>query len=264
MLCWGHDSNGQATPPDGATFSRISVGLYHGCGLLDGQNGQSAGQAVCWGAQNDLDANNNVVPTVFGFNIRADFGQADIPAKLVDKEFISISAGRYHTCAVRSDTGAVECWGLSQNTEIPEELTDERFSSVSVSSLRGFTCGITEGNRVRCWGPGEQHHVPEEYVDADFASVSASVHHVCATQTNGRVFCWGADADTSTPEIDIYKGSTIVNTRQAWVPRSFRARPPVEGLEGGSAPSRKCSHPPHRAYDPRCDTEWRRSGASGR
>ena len=223
VLCWGHNANGQATPPAGATFSQLSVGLYHGCGLLDAQDGQSARRAVCWGADNNLDENDNVVPTIYRFDTKADFGQADIPAKLADKEFTSISAGRYHTCAVRSDNGAVECWGDAEATKIPTQLSDERFSSVSVSSLALFTCGITEGNRVRCWGPGEQHHVPEDYVDAEFASVSASGWHVCATTANGRVFCWGADADTSTPEIDIYKGSTIVNTRQAWVPRSFRA-----------------------------------------
>ena len=227
VLCWGHNANGQATSPADRTFARISVGLYHGCGLLDAQNGQIAGRAVCWGAENDLDENGNVVPTIYGFNTRADFGQAAIPSELADVTFKSISAGRYYTCAVRSDIGAVECWGYSQYTEIPEELTDERFSSVSVSSLLGFTCGITEGNRVKCWGPGEQHHVPEEYVHADFVSVSASLYHVCATNADGLVFCWGADADTSTPEIDIYKGSRIVNTRQAWVPRSFRALPPV-------------------------------------
>ena len=223
VLCWGHNSNGQATPPALATFSRVSAGLYHGCGLLDAQNGQNEGEAICWGAKNNLDENGNVVPTWAKLNQMADFGQAEIPAELAVVKFVSISAGRYHTCAVRSDTRAVKCWGFSENTVIPPDLASERFASVSVSNYANFTCGITESNRVKCWGPGEQHHVPNEFVDVDFTNVSASFRHVCATNANGRVLCWGADADPSTPEIDIYKGSTIVNTRQAWVPRSFRA-----------------------------------------
>ena len=38
------------------TFASISAGWYHTCGLLDDQNGQLAGKAVCWGAENNLDA----------------------------------------------------------------------------------------------------------------------------------------------------------------------------------------------------------------
>ena len=108
VLCWGHNSNGQADPST-STFSQINAGMYHGCGLLDGQNGQMSGRVVCWGAQNDLDAENEITNTVFNFDTRANFGQADVPAALADVAFTSITAERYHTCAVRADNGVIEC-----------------------------------------------------------------------------------------------------------------------------------------------------------
>ena len=67
VLCWGLATNGQAQPPENS-FSSISVGDYHGCGLLDGQNGQTAGTGVCWGAENNLNNQNEVVPTVFNWD----------------------------------------------------------------------------------------------------------------------------------------------------------------------------------------------------
>ena len=241
-VCWALNANGQSEPPTDATFSTISVGYYHGCGLLDDRNGQSSGRVACWGADEVLDANGVVQPTKFGFDPRADFGQATVPENLVDETFASISAGRYHTCAVRADNGAVECWGRQELSEVPIHLRGAEFVSVSVSA--SFSCGITSNNRVKCWGPEMldrpdstqpvpnfelgQHHVPDDFVETEFVAVSASRRHVCATQANGNVFCWGADADPSTPQIDIYTGSTIVNTRQAWVPASFRTQPRTE------------------------------------
>ena len=224
VLCWGDSTQLQTLPPSN-TFSSISAGFYHSCGLLDTQNSQSDGTAVCWGADGD--------PT-------ANFGQAEVPVEITDLAFRSISAGTYHTCAVRSDNEKIECWGRDELAEVPSELRDEQFRSVNVSTY--FSCGITTSNRVRCWGPSmlndpdsndpvrpynlNQFHVPSEFTDAEFVDVSASRWHACATNADGLVLCWGADADPSTPKIDIYSGSAIINTRQAWVPQSFRASLP--------------------------------------
>ncbi|MCY4474178.1 MAG: hypothetical protein OXC83_01940 [Chloroflexi bacterium] len=238
VLCWGHNSNGQATPPDTMTFSSISAGWYHTCGLLDSQNGQAAGTAVCWGAINDVDADGNVVPTVFRFDSRADFGQADVPETLSSVALKSISANRYHTCAVREDNDELVCWSRARiGTEliaaIPDEIGRERFSMVATSWYA--TCGTTADSLLKCWS-GISHPIirnfdlPSDYVDIRFVGISTGARHVCATREDGGVVCFGADANVNTPELEIYAGSTIVNTRQAWVPRSFRTLPeePVE------------------------------------
>ncbi len=233
VLCWGHNSNGQATPPVGVTFSSISAGFYHTCGILDSQNGQNAGTAVCWGALNNLDTNGNIVPTIFRLDSRADFGQADVPEELSGIAFSSISASRYHTCAVRADNGVIVCWSRAQIggapiAGIPAEISQERFSKIAASWYA--TCGITTAGLLKCWS-GISHpiiryfDVPSDYVDTKFVEISTGRRHVCATKEDGGVICFGADANLNTPELEIYAGSTIVNTRQAWVPRSFRELP---------------------------------------
>ena len=236
VICWGHSREGQGMPPTDVTFESISVSYYHGCGLLDDQGEQTAGHLVCWGGEDASDY--DVRGIVFGLDPRADFGQADVPAHLAEVVFVSVSAGRYHTCAVRSDTGAVECWGRQELAVVPSSAQGLEFSSVSVSDY--FSCGVTADNLVKCWGPSSlnlpdsqnpvpainlnQFHVPDDFVETEFASVSAGRHHVCATQSDGKILCWGADADPSTPEIDLYDGARILNVRQAWVPPSLRAR----------------------------------------
>ena len=250
VICWGYKLNGQTQPPlkiDNSphTFKSVSAGVYQSCGLLDDSNDQSEGLALCWGAQNLLDENGDVVNTHVR-EARADFGQATVPSEFADVPFSSISAGRYHTCAVTEDDGAMVCWGRFELADVPAELQSLAFKSVSVMYF--FSCGITDAGFVKCWGSEEltvpdsqtifssfnlqQHHVPEDFEETVFENVIAGGRHVCATQSNGKVLCWGADADPSTPEIDIYIGSTIINTRQAWVPPSLRgsAVVPTSGL----------------------------------
>ena len=42
VLCWGYNSDGQSTPPDGP-FASVSAGLSHTCGV------KTDGSVVCWG-----------------------------------------------------------------------------------------------------------------------------------------------------------------------------------------------------------------------
>ena len=184
----------------------------------------------------------------------ADFGQADVPERLADVKLLSISAARYHSCAVRADNHMIECWGRPEIAEIPDEIRAERFVQVDVSAF--FSCGITTQNRVKCWGPTSltrpgsstlesafnlnQFHVPAQIIDSEFTEVSTSRRHACAISPQGNLACWGADADPSTKEIDVYSGRSIVNTGQSWVPPAFRRfsmeMPKISSLTAGPRP----------------------------
>ena len=72
---------GGATPVGGGSFTEISSGANHACGL------RANGSIACWGSNTS--------------------GQATPPTTGV---FTSLSTGDAHTCALRND-GAVVCWG---------------------------------------------------------------------------------------------------------------------------------------------------------
>ena len=72
---------GEASPPERETFTDISSGHYHTCGLRED------GSVACWGDN--------------------DYGAASPPE---GETFTTISSGMGHTCGLRED-GSARCWG---------------------------------------------------------------------------------------------------------------------------------------------------------
>jgi alpha-tubulin suppressor-like RCC1 family protein len=128
ISCWGTaNDNGQADPPSG-TFSRISAGLFHACGIRDDES------VECWG--------NN------------DYGQTTPPPGT----FVHLSAGDTHTCGVKSD-GSVACWGAGTTGDDCQGTAFEcgqasplQGTYVQVSAGYTHTCGIKEDGSLACWG----------------------------------------------------------------------------------------------------------------
>ena len=107
--------------------------------------------------------------------------------------FVSVSAGYAHTCGVRSD-GSVACWGRV----IFGAATPPAGSFVSVSAGREHTCGVRSDGPVACWG---NHANGQASPPAgSFVSVSAGEDHTCGVRTDGSVACWGSnDFGQATP-----------------------------------------------------------------
>lgn len=113
--CWGSNRSGQlgtgtigdssAVPvavSGGLTFSRISAGSRHTCGLT------TTGAVYCWGRNLDLQLGRGPVT---GGNSDSGTPQlvagGDLPPGVT---FTAVSAGTRHSCGVGSD-GAAYCWG---------------------------------------------------------------------------------------------------------------------------------------------------------
>lgn len=126
--CWGQNQYGQlgdgsanplSTTPvpvsGGLTFTAISAGSYHNCGLTAG------GAMYCWGLNR--------------------FGQLG-DGTTIDRNtpvlvsggvtFTSVSAGRDHTCGL-SSASIVYCWGYNLSGELGDRTTINRSVPVRVS-----------------------------------------------------------------------------------------------------------------------------------
>ena len=155
--CWGSDSSGQSSPPDGK-FIAISAGGHHTCGVLEG------GRPACWGSDSS--------------------GRSSPP----DGKFIAIGAGEFHTCGVL-EGGQAACWGSDEHGKASPP--DGEF--IAISAGYDHTCGVLEGGRAACWGDNYSYRQSSP-PDGKFIAISAGGHHTCGVLEGGRPACWGTDS----------------------------------------------------------------------
>ena len=104
--------------------------------------------------------------------------------------FVAVAAGDYHTCAIRAESGAIECWGSNADffgeyggqSDAPEG----RFVAVSAGSWH--SCAIRESGAIECWGDTEQHPLTGRY-----RALEAGWVVVCAIRESGEIECSGED-----------------------------------------------------------------------
>ncbi|KAJ1454664.1 regulator of chromosome condensation 1/beta-lactamase-inhibitor protein II [Pelagophyceae sp. CCMP2097] len=104
----------------------------------------------------------------------------------------SVSAGHFHTCALRympgaEFGGAAHCWGMDEFLQVSKAPSDQ---FVQISAGHFHTCGITVSETIACWGDGRE----ELYRPVGlFQQVSAGGHHSCGLTKDGEARCWGQD-----------------------------------------------------------------------
>jgi alpha-tubulin suppressor-like RCC1 family protein len=212
--CWGANNYGQlgnnstsfrripvaVQQPVGVTFSQITAGKWHTCGLTSG------GQSYCWGygAAGQLG---------YGFT----FGDS-IPAAVdqpVGVTFTKINTGYDHTCGLTSG-GVAYCWGENGNAQLGDSTTTDRYtpvesrrpSGVTYSDIAtaGFsTCAIANTTNVAyCWGLGSSGQLGNGSTansrlpvavsmpsGVTFTAVRAEASGMCASDTVSQIWCWG-------------------------------------------------------------------------
>jgi alpha-tubulin suppressor-like RCC1 family protein len=187
--CWGAEINplfpgfdpgfGQATPPIGTTFSQITTGDFHTCGIL------SVGDTVvCWG--------NDVV------------GQSSPPLGVA---FSQISAGSAITCGILKTGSSIVCWGETFSefdfsvfpaVEVFFPPPGGTFDQIDIGFNHG--CGIHPGGLAECWG-SDLSERSSPYVlnggtianGTTFNQVTAGGNYSCGIlSSNGSIVCWGS------------------------------------------------------------------------
>ena len=177
--------------PDNATFTQITAGRYHACGL------KADGTPLCWG--NNISGSLKIPggnPTLSRISAGKNFtcglrydgaiacwgenaeGQASPP----NGRFDEIAAGATHACAL--DEGTLVCWG--------EHFPDGSETIQGVPQLEslkaggGYTCGLTPDANMACWDNRDGELAT---ISGPFTSLGIGLRHACAIRVDGSVFC---------------------------------------------------------------------------
>jgi hypothetical protein len=148
--CWGDDSAGQASPPDG-TFKAIDAFGQTTCGI------RTDGSIACWGRAFET---GNLLPT---------------------GSFRRVWVGWEHACALRDDD-TLACWGMDDYGET--EAPAGTFDAVAIGD--GYTCAIRTDGILQCWG-GNPDGVA---VPVPTADTLLALDGTCVLRSDHTWWCW--------------------------------------------------------------------------
>jgi alpha-tubulin suppressor-like RCC1 family protein len=210
--CWGANGHGELgngrvpvnagdsvrAVAGGLTFSGITAGLYHACGLA------STG-AWCWGWNTSGQVGDSITDE---FDARS---KKKVPFAVIGGgQLVSVTAGTQHTCGTNAG-GQAFCWGANARGQLGDGTITSRWNVASVSGGLTFarltagdlhTCGLTSAGEAWCWGDNRigqlgdgtttERHAPVRVAGGlTFRSLSASGVGTCGVTTAGQAYCWG-------------------------------------------------------------------------
>ena len=196
-------------------LTQVTTGYYLSCART------TAGQARCWGENDDGElGNGNVNPHQFAVPVR----NASNTGPLVN--VLQLAAGDDHACALLTNH-QVRCWGDNSdgqvgngtdgnNYALPQAVrnagdTGNLVNVIQISAESDGTCALLSNHTIRCWGDNDYGQLGNgENGDASDSNLPVTVHNVantgalgnvvqvesgydtnCARLSNGQARCWG-------------------------------------------------------------------------
>jgi alpha-tubulin suppressor-like RCC1 family protein len=133
--------------------------------------------------------------------------EAAAPTGRSPTSLIAVAAGDAFTCALGTDQRPY-CWGNvppSQRSTIPVPVRSSP-TLASIATSQHSVCGISIAREVWCWGRNDSGQLGigttvdtaspalVQATGRSFTSVTSGGDHSCAIATDGRAWCWGANA----------------------------------------------------------------------
>ena len=216
VYCWGTNNGGQLglgtidyqahptptlIPGLSSGVTEIAAGNSHACAI---QNGV----VKCWGQNGFGQIGNGGGLTATSPTTVVNIQPGDLPR--------NITAGYFHTCAVKGSTGALYCWGNGTQGELGNGGTVSSNVPVAVSSMQtgvstvsagyAHTCAVKNGSAY-CWGKNnvgqlgigttsQFEALPNAVAHGNMtvASLAMGTYHDCLINTSGGLYCWGQNA----------------------------------------------------------------------
>ncbi|MBC7754554.1 MAG: hypothetical protein H7Z71_09975 [Moraxellaceae bacterium] len=166
LNCWGNNQYGQLGDgttinkmapiviDSGVLYQKVSTSLivsFFTCGLT------TAGKLKCWGANQQGQLGDGTITT------------HSVPTAInIAKNYVDISVGYVHACAIEDLTAELNCWGNNDYGQLGDFTATTRLSAVlsdsskpysSISIGYNYTCGRTNKNLLRCWGRNDYGQV---------------------------------------------------------------------------------------------------------
>lgn len=212
------------TPLDVDNIKQVSVGLFHVCAI------DASDKLFCWGEEFDgrLGFKAGSVDDIncgddAGFTPCEDEPRAVISgSSFFDPDDVQyVSAGGLHTCAI-NNSNQIFCWGAgsmgqlgdgnntASNTPVYINMLDFELNQAStIASGYEHTCSIDIGGKMLCWGSNQEGQLGdgtnfakpfpsfpstgEGLLQLDVVGISVSVSRgtTCASDSSGKLYCWG-------------------------------------------------------------------------
>jgi alpha-tubulin suppressor-like RCC1 family protein len=239
VQCWGNNKEGALglgtntnasapiSVPGISDAIAITAGAFHSCALRANRS------VMCWGLNADGQLGDG---TTSDSSIPRQVSEASLPRLAAGRavSVTSISAGGFHTCAVRTNFSVV-CWGLNADGQLgvgfqgpeangtiggpvlrarPAPVTTDVLAASSVAAAIGVgqvfgaqlggyhTCAIGTDKDVYCWGNNNDLQASRTQILAStigmpggsYLMVAAGAYHTCALRVDG-VYCQGHSSD---------------------------------------------------------------------
>ncbi|MAQ71925.1 MAG: hypothetical protein CL565_06995 [Alphaproteobacteria bacterium] len=214
--CWGSAGSGRlgnnetsgsylnpvAVEDGGATWSKISAGVSHSCGI------QNDGTAWCWGDN-----------SYSRLGISSPYNQP-VPVRVNDGgvTWLDISAGDRSSCGIQAD-GSGWCWGADNYSQIgdgatstghaePYPLDDGGATWSSISVGEKYACGVQTNGSGWCWGTESYGSLGNGGTESDVLAsptalddggatwseiVAVKANNTCGIKDDDSAWCWGYD-----------------------------------------------------------------------